>query len=64
MSSDYFNSVINKTKNDFNYTIKYYYNVILSKVNKTYSYILNNMPTNETPFNEILNLRINQIKQS
>jgi hypothetical protein len=64
ISYDYFNSVVNKVKNDFNYTIKYYYNTILSKVNKTYSYILNNIPTNEKPFDEILNLRISQIKQS
>ena len=64
ISYDYFSSVVNKVKNDFNYTIKYYYNTILSKVNKTYSYILNNIPTNEKPFDEILNLRISQIKQS
>ena len=62
--NDYFNSVVNKIKNDFNYTIKYYYNTILSKVNKTYSYILNNIPTNEKPFDEILNLRTSQIKES
>ena len=49
ISYDYFNSVVNKVKNDLNYTIKYYYNTILSKVNKTYSYILNNIPTNEKP---------------
>ena len=47
ISIDYFNSVINKAKNDFNYTIKYYYNLIISKLNKTYSYILNNIPVNE-----------------
>ena len=64
ISSNYFNSVIDKIKNDFNYTIKYYYNIVLSKVNKTYSYILNNIPTNEKPFDEIINLRISQIKQS
>ena len=64
MSWDYYDSVINKMKNDFNYTIKYYYNIILSKVNKTYSYILNNIPTNEKPFDEIINLRTNEINHS
>ena len=64
ISNDYYDSIINKVRNDFNYTIKYYYNLILSKVNKTYSNILNNMPKNDKPFDEIINLRINQIKQS
>ena len=64
MSYDYFDSVVNKVKNDFNYTIQYYYNLIISKVNKTYSYILSNIPTNEKPFDEIINLRINEISQS
>ena len=64
ISIDYYDSVINKMKNDFNYTIKYYYNIILSKVNKTYSYILNNIPTNEKPFDEIINLRTNEVNQS
>ena len=64
ISYGYFDSVINKVKNDFNYTIQYYYNLIVSKVNKTYSYILNNIPTNEKPFDEIINLRIQEINKS
>ena len=64
MSNNYYDSIINQVRNEFNYTIKYYYNLILSKVNKTYSYILNNMPKNDEPFDEIINLRISQIKQS
>ena len=35
-----------------------------TKINKTYSHILNNIPTNEKPFDDILNLRTNEIKQS
>ena len=64
ISYDFGESVIQKEKIDFNYTIQYYYNIILSKVNKIYSYILNNMPINEKPFDDILNLRINEIKKS
>ena len=64
ISNDYFNSIVNKAKNDFNYTIKYYYNLIISKVNKTYSYILNNIPVYEKPFDEIVILRTNELKQS
>ena len=51
-------------KNDFNYTLKYYHNMILSKVNKTYYYILNKMPINEELFNDILKIRINEIQES
>ena len=57
-------SVVEKLKNDFNYTNKYYYNIIISKLNKTYSYILNNLPDNEKPFDKILNMRITEIKTS
>ena len=60
----YSDSVIEQRKNDFNYTIKHYYNLFLSKVTKTYSYILNNMPKNEKPFDTLLNNQINKIKNS
>ena len=55
-------SIVEERKNDLNYTIKYYYNMISSKVNKTYSYIMNNIPINDKPFDELLNTRIIQIK--
>ena len=60
---EYGDSIFDKCKNELNYTIKYYYNMILSKVNKTYSYILHNIPINEKPFDEILNRRKNEINQ-
>ena len=64
ISYEYGESIVDKLKNDFNYTNKYYYNIIISELNKTYSYILNNLPNNEKPFDEILNKRINEIKTS
>ena len=65
ISTDYINSIIEQRKNDLNYSIKYYYNLIISKVNEMNSYILNNLPkpTNEKFFDDILNQRINEIKQ-
>ena len=64
ISYDYFNSIIEQRKNDFNCSIKNYFNIILSKLNKTYSYILDNMPINtDILFNDILNIRNNEIKQ-
>jgi len=64
ISYSYEELVVDKLKNEFNYTNKYYYNIITSKLKKTYSYILNNLPMNEKPFNDILNLRIKEIQQS
>ena len=64
ISYGYGESIVEKMKNDFIYTIKYYYDLILSKINQTYSYILSNIPINEKPFEDILNKRIEEIKQS
>ena len=64
ISYSYSESIVEKLKNDFNYTNRYYYNIMISKLNKTYSYILSNLPTNEAPFDEILNKRIEEIKSS
>ena len=62
ISYGYVDSIVQERKNDLNYTLKYYYNMISFKVNKTYSYIMNNIPINDKPFDEILNTRILQIK--
>jgi len=60
ISSDYINSIIEQRKNDLNYSIKYYYNLIISKVNEMNSYILNNLPkpTNEFTKDKILFLNM------
>ena len=62
ISYGYVDSIVEERKNDLNYTIKYYYNMISSKINKTYSYIMNNIPINDKPFDELLNIRILQIQ--
>ena len=56
--------VIEKLKNDFIYTNKYYYNLIISKLNQTFSYIQNNLPVNDKPFDDIINMRLEEIKNS
>ena len=57
-------SIVQERKNDLNYTLKYYYNMISFKVNRTYSYIISNIPINDKPFDELLNKRIIQIKNA
>ena len=64
ISYGYLDSVVDQRKTDFNYTIKYYYNLFMSKINKTYTYILNNVPINEKPFNDVFNYQISQIQNS
>ena len=63
ISYDFGLSVVNKLKNEFFYTNKYYYNLLISKIKNTYTYILNNIPINEKPFDDILNFRIDEIKK-
>ena len=62
ISYDYGESIVEKYKNEFNYTNKYYYNYIISKLNQTFTYILSNIPTNLKPFDFIINKRIEEIK--
>ena len=64
ISYAYSESIVEQRKYDVNSTIKYYYNLFLSKVNQTYSYILNNVPSNEKPFDNILKNQIDKIKKS
>ena len=61
ISFNYINSIIEKLKNDFNYTIKYYYDFINVKINDICSEILKDLPVNEEPFNEIIQVRTNEI---
>ena len=62
ISSQYFNSIINLEKNEFNFTISYYYNYLLELVNSAYLYIINNIPSNKMMLNKIINLRKNEVK--
>ena len=61
--NEYINSIINLQKNEYNFTISYYYNYLLSLVNSTYLYIINNIPSNELMLNTIINLRKNELKE-
>ena len=58
---DYFDSIINLQKKEFNYTISYYYNYLLKLVNSKITYILNNIPTNQMKLNNIIDLRKQEI---
>ena len=61
ISYDYINSVIEKLKNDFNYSIKYYYEFVYLKLHNFCYEILYDLSKNEKPFNEIINIKSNVI---
>ena len=63
ISKQYFNSIVNLQKNEFNHTLCYYYNYLLQLINSTYLYIINSIPTNEMMLNTIIDLRTNEITQ-
>ena len=60
---NYFDSIINLQKNEFNYTILDYYNDLIKIVNSTHKYIINNIPLNDVGFSNIFNLRKNEINE-
>ena len=60
---NYFESIESFQKNEFNYTIMYYYNYFSKVVNEAFLYIISSIPINKNGFNDIRNLRISEIKE-
>ena len=63
ITKTYFNSIVNHQQNEFNYTIKYYYNHLLKSVQSTYQYIIHKLPINKIGFNNILDDRKKEINE-
>jgi hypothetical protein len=61
ISLSYFDSINYLQKYDFNYVMSYHYNYLLKLINSTYSYINNNIPSNEMMLNNIIDLRKQEI---
>ena len=61
ITNKYFDSIVNHQKSEFNYSIAYSYNFLYKQMNSTYHYIINQIPSNEKGFNNIINLRKNEI---
>ena len=57
----YYDSIIEHVRSEFNYTISYYYNCLLQNITSAYQYIFNKIPTNQEGFNNIINLRKNEV---
>ena len=63
ITSDYFNSIETHQKNEFNYTLSYYYNILIKLVNSTHQYIINKIPNNRVGYNNILDLRKREVNE-
>lgn len=63
ITNNYFNSIVEHQKTEFNYTITYYYNVLLKLVKSNYQYVLSKLPSNQVGFNNLVNLRKSQINE-
>ena len=62
LTKGYYDSIITHQKSEFNYTISYYYNILLQNITSVYQSIFNQIPTNQKGLNNILDLRKKEIK--
>lgn len=63
ITNNFYESIINHQKNELDYTISYYYNYLLKIIKSGYKFIINGIPTDKNGFNDILNLRKNEINE-
>ena len=64
ITRDYFYSIVNFQKTEFNYTISYYYNYYIKIINEAFQYIISTIPKNERGFNDILDQRKKEINDT
>ena len=64
LSQSYYESIVSFQKNEFNYTITYYYNYFIKVVTEAYKYAVSNIPINENGFRDILLERKNEINET
>ena len=61
ITKSYFNSIVKHQKSEFNYTITYYYNILLKLVKSSHQYVISKLPSNPIGFNNIINKRKNEV---
>ena len=62
LTNNFYNSIINHQKSEFNYTISYYYNCLLQNITSVYQYVSSHIPTNQEGFNNITNRRKKEVE--
>ena len=61
ITRDFYNSIEEQQKNEFNYTISFYYNCLIKEITASFKYILNKIPTNPQGLNNMINIRKREI---
>ena len=61
ITKNYFNSIQKHQKSEFNYTITYYYNILLKQVKSCHQLVISKLPFNQIGFNNLINKRKNEI---
>ena len=62
ITNDFHDSIVSHQREEFNYTISYYYNSLIKNINSYLQSIYNRIPTNQEGFNNITNLRKKEVK--
>ena len=57
----FYKSIIDHQKSEFNYTISYYYNILIQNMTSIYQFICSQIPKNQEGFNSIINIRKNEV---
>ena len=63
ITRDYVNSLITHQRNEFNYTIGYYYNYLFKLINISYNYIINQIPIGQKGLTLISDTRKQEINE-
>ena len=61
ITNNYFDSINMHQKTEFNYTISYYYNLLIRHVKSSFQYIISKIPTNKVGFNNIVDKRKSEV---
>ncbi len=61
ITKSYFNSIEKHQKSELNYTITYYYNLLLKLVKSSHQYVISKLPSNPIGFNNIINKRKDEV---
>ena len=61
ITNNYFDSINLHQKTEFNYTISYYYNLLIRHVKSSYQYIISQIPINKIGFNNIVDKRRSEV---
>ena len=63
ITKNFYDSIEIQEKGEFNYTIKYYYNILLKSVKSAHQYVISKLPLNPIGFNNIIETRRKEVNE-